>query len=116
MYWEIKKPQYRHRKHGERNKNGDWSAKQNRLGPLTLEARRWMLEQVLRIQDEVNRGAVGQPELSLINADWSWLELRNSSPPAPTPKSGTAASRWATSGYPNIWQTAAFSRYYFEEF
>ena len=68
LYWEIKKPQYRHRKHGERNKNGDWSAKQNRLGPLTLEARRWMLEQVLRIQDEVNRGAAGQPELSLINA------------------------------------------------
>jgi DNA sulfur modification protein DndC len=69
LYWEIKKPKYRHRKHGERNKDGSWSAKQNRLGPLTLEARRWMLEQVLRIQAEVNQLADGQPELSLINAE-----------------------------------------------
>ncbi len=50
LYREIKKPQYRHRKHGEVNKDGALSAKQNRLGPLTLDARRWMLEQVLAIQ------------------------------------------------------------------
>ena len=69
LYWEIKKPQYRHRKHGEINKDGSLSAKQNRLGPLTLEARRWMLEQVLAIQSEVNTAArsLSRPEISLIN-------------------------------------------------
>jgi len=69
LYWEIKKPQYRHRKHGEVNKDGSLSAKQNRLGPLHMDARRWMLEQVLAIQAEVNDTArsLGKPELSLIN-------------------------------------------------
>lgn len=69
LYWEVKKPQYRHRKHGEVNKDGTLSAKQNRLGPLTLDARRWMLARILEIQDEVNQAArsLSQPELSLIN-------------------------------------------------
>ncbi len=71
LYWEIKKPQYRHRKHGEVNKNGALAAKQNRLGPLTLDARRWMLDQVLAIQAEVNQAAAAQnqPPISLINAE-----------------------------------------------
>lgn len=71
LYWEIKKPQYRHRKHGEINKDGSLAAKQNRLGPLTLDARRWMLAQVLAIQAEVNTAAqlLGKPEISLINGE-----------------------------------------------
>jgi DNA sulfur modification protein DndC len=71
LYWEIKKPKYRHRKHGEVNKDGTLSAKQNRLGPLTLDARRWMLEQVLGIEAEVNDAArsLDQPEISLINPE-----------------------------------------------
>jgi len=69
LYWEIKKPQYRHRKHGEVKKDGSLAAKQNRLGPLHMEARRWMLQQVLEIQAEVNQGAekLGMPAISLIN-------------------------------------------------
>lgn len=69
LYWEIKKPQYRLRKHGEVNKNGTLAAKQNRLGPLTLEARQWMLGQVVEIQAEVNAMAaqLSKPEISLIN-------------------------------------------------
>jgi DNA sulfur modification protein DndC len=71
LYGEIKKPQYRLRKHGEVNKNGGLAAKQNRLGPLHMEARRWMLEQILGIQAEVNREAIAQnrPEISLINEE-----------------------------------------------
>lgn len=71
LYWEIKKPQYRHRKHGEVNKDGRLAAKQGRLGPLTIEARRWMLEQVLAIQNEVNQVANthDRPAISLINAE-----------------------------------------------
>jgi DNA sulfur modification protein DndC len=69
LYWEIKKPQYRHRKHGEVNKDGSLAAKQNRLGPLHMEARRFMLEQVLAIQAEVNDSArsLSKPKISLIN-------------------------------------------------
>lgn len=69
LYWEVKKPQYRHRKHGEVNKDGSLAAKQNRLGPLTIESRRWMLGEILRIQDEVNASAIAQnrPEISLLN-------------------------------------------------
>jgi DNA sulfur modification protein DndC len=43
------------RKHGKVNKNGALAAKQNRLGPLHMEARRWMLEQILGIQAEVQQ-------------------------------------------------------------
>lgn len=69
LYWEVKKPQYRHRKHGEVNKDGRLTVKQGRLGPLTLSTRRWMLAEVLAIQDEVNEAAIAQnrPPISLIN-------------------------------------------------
>jgi DNA sulfur modification protein DndC len=69
LYWEVKKPQYRLRKHGEVKKDGTLAKKQGRLGPLTLDTREWMLGEILRIQGEVNRAAaaVGQPAVSLIN-------------------------------------------------
>ena len=71
LYREIKKRQYRHRKHGEVKKDGTLAAKQNRLGPLTMEARRWMLGQVLEIQEEVNQAArrENRPTISLINEE-----------------------------------------------
>lgn len=69
LYWEVKKPQYRLRKYEERNKNGSLAAKQGRLGPLHMEARRWMLGEVLAIQALVNEAAraQGKSEISLIN-------------------------------------------------
>lgn len=69
LYWEIRKPQYRLRKHGEFKKDGSLGSKQNRLGPLHIEARLQILEQVLKIQDEVNIAAraEGKSEISLIN-------------------------------------------------
>lgn len=69
LYWEVKKPQYRLRKHGEVRKDGTLAKKQGRLGPLTLETREWMLGEILRIQEEVNTAAdkCGQPTVSLIN-------------------------------------------------
>ena len=71
LYWEVKKPQYRLRKHGEVKKDGSLAKKQGRLGPLTLETREWMLGEILRIEAEVNAGAeqVGQPDICLINAE-----------------------------------------------
>lgn len=70
LYWELHKPQYRLRKPGgETRKNGSLVSKQNRLGPLTIEAREWALLQVLGIQDEVNREAerLGRSGIDLIN-------------------------------------------------
>lgn len=71
LYWEVKKPQYRLRKHGEVKKDGSLAKKQGRLGPLTLETREWMLGEILRIEAEVNAGSAqaGQPEICLINAE-----------------------------------------------
>ncbi|MFH7242091.1 MAG: phosphoadenosine phosphosulfate reductase family protein [Spirulina sp.] len=71
LYWEVKKPQYRLRKHGEVKKDGSLAKKQGRLGPLTLETREWMLGEILRIEAEVNAGAAqaGQPKICLINAE-----------------------------------------------
>ena len=42
---------------GKWKKDGTLAKKQGRLGPLTLETREWMLGEILRIQDEVNRAA-----------------------------------------------------------
>jgi DNA sulfur modification protein DndC len=71
LYWEIRKPKYRLRKNGEVRKAATKYIGRNRLGPLHLEARRWMLEQVLGIQAEVNDAArvLDKPELNLINAE-----------------------------------------------
>lgn len=61
----------RKRKVGERNKDGELSAKQGRLGPLTMEARRFGLREILSIQSEINRVAQEQarPEVSLIDSE-----------------------------------------------
>lgn len=71
LYWEMKKPQHRLRKHGEVRKAATKYIGRNRLGPLHMEARRSMLEQVLAIQGEVNRAAKAQglPEVVLINEE-----------------------------------------------
>lgn len=58
LYAELKRPHNRLRKDGtERRKDGVMVANPNRMGPLTLEARRWGLAEVLRIQDEINFSA-----------------------------------------------------------
>lgn len=72
LYAELKKPFRRLRKDGtERRKDGKLVANPNRLGPLTFEARRWGLDQVLEIQYEINMGAIanGRPLIDLINEE-----------------------------------------------
>jgi DNA sulfur modification protein DndC len=72
FYWELHKPQYRHRKPGgESRKDGTLVSKQNRLGPLTLETRKWALAEVLGIEAEINQNAdrLGRPRMSLINEE-----------------------------------------------
>lgn len=51
VYAELKKPRNRLRKDGsERRQDGSLSSNPNRMGPLTLEARLWGLEQIREIQ------------------------------------------------------------------
>lgn len=72
MYAELKRPHNRLRKPGgERRKDGELCANQNRMGPLTFDARRWGLAQVKAIQEEVCDGAkqAGEPPYSLITAE-----------------------------------------------
>ncbi len=65
------KPKYRLRKEGERKKDGALSSSPMRMGPYTMEARRYGLAQVLSIQHEVNTSAFqqGRPFIDLINAE-----------------------------------------------
>jgi DNA sulfur modification protein DndC len=69
LYAELTKPHNRLRKHYEERQDGTPASNQGRMGPLTMEARRYGLSVVLGIQDEINRAAreQGRPEVSLIN-------------------------------------------------
>ncbi len=71
LYRELVKPQYRLRQVGERKKDGTLSANPMRMGPYTMEARRYGLSVVLTIQDEVNSTAraQGRPTIDLINEE-----------------------------------------------
>lgn len=70
IYTELKKPSNRLRKtEPQYKKNGDLQKNQNRMGPLTIDARLWALNEVLKIQYEVNYSASQQnkPKISIIN-------------------------------------------------
>lgn len=71
LYAELKLPKNRIRKDGsETRKDGSLVSNPMRMGPLTMDARRWGLEQILALQEEVNSSAreMGRPEISLINS------------------------------------------------
>ena len=56
---------------GERRKDGTLSKNQQRVGPLTMDARRYGLETVLGVQREINEAAerLGRPSIDLIDAE-----------------------------------------------
>jgi DNA sulfur modification protein DndC len=63
---------HRLRQYGtQRLKDGSFPRNAMRMGPLTMEARRYALAQVKAIQNDVNRRAEqdGRPLTSLINAE-----------------------------------------------
>jgi DNA sulfur modification protein DndC len=72
MYAELKKPHNRLRKPGgDRIKSGELAANQQRMGPLTMDARRWGLDQVTEIENKLTFAATkeGRPAVSLINPE-----------------------------------------------
>ena len=83
IYAELSSGSRRHRKWGgETNADGSLVKNQNRLGPLTMEARQWGLDQVLSVQQAVNEAAIAtnRPLVTLISDEelerirWSWDE------------------------------------------
>lgn len=76
IYAEMKKPENRLRKWGEKLADGSLAANQGRLGPLTFKARKHFLKQIIAIEDDINDVAVRDriagketPFVSLINND-----------------------------------------------
>jgi DNA sulfur modification protein DndC len=71
LYRELKESKHRLRKIGELKKDGSLAAKQGRLGPLTLPARRYGLSRILGIQQTINDDAKaeGRPAIFLINEE-----------------------------------------------
>jgi DNA sulfur modification protein DndC len=72
LYEGLRSPTKRLRKPpGERRLDGELVSKQERLGPLTLEARRQALDEILSIQAEVNAAAdaLRRPRVDLLNAE-----------------------------------------------
>ncbi len=69
IYREMRKPQYRLRKDGAIKKDGTLAKNQQRLGPLTIEARRKFLFRILKIQKKVNQAAVqkNRPKINILN-------------------------------------------------
>lgn len=72
LWRELRKAKHRLRKPGgERRKDGSLVKNQQRMGPLTIEARRWALAQVLGIQVECNAAAarLGRPLVDLLSPE-----------------------------------------------
>jgi DNA sulfur modification protein DndC len=70
LYEELQHTSFRLRKDGsQRLKNGAFPKNPMRMGPYTMEARRYGLEHVLALQSEVNSAAhrLGRPTIDLIN-------------------------------------------------
>jgi len=72
LYQWLKLPQNRLRKDGtDRRADGELAANPMRMGPLTIEARKHGLQEVLAIQDEINQVAEREdrPYIDLINKE-----------------------------------------------
>jgi len=69
IYREMRKPQYRLRKNGEVKKDGTLSKNQQRMGPLTMEARKKFLAEIITIQMLVNQSAflLNRPYIDILN-------------------------------------------------
>ncbi|MDN3689081.1 phosphoadenosine phosphosulfate reductase family protein [Cyclobacterium jeungdonense] len=70
LYRELKKPRWRKRKtEWQYKSDGSLSKNQNRMGPLTMEARKMALYTILKIQQRVNLQAKAEnkPRIDIIN-------------------------------------------------
>lgn len=71
LWDEMRKPQHRKRKRGERISGGRFSSHPMRLGPLTMKARAHFLEIVLDIQDRANYELITEEDKAFIRQCWA---------------------------------------------
>lgn len=72
LYREMRLPQHRLRKDGQEfKKDGTRAKNQYRMGPLTLDARKYFLNEIILIQNKVNAKSVevGMPKIDILNAE-----------------------------------------------
>ena len=72
IYREMRKPQYRLRQTGEqRLKDGSIPNNPNRMGPLTIEARKKFFAEIIEIQESINEAAtiLNTPKVDILNAE-----------------------------------------------
>lgn len=69
LYAKLQQPQYRLRKEGELKADGELVSNPGRLGPLTMDARRMGISEVINIEVACNftRESQDQPKIDLIN-------------------------------------------------
>ncbi len=80
IYREMRIFKYRLRKEGEKNQDGSLSKNPNRVGPLTMDARRKFHQEILKVQFDIAKEAKrqGMPPVDIINQDedlrihWLW--------------------------------------------
>ncbi|MCD8178071.1 MAG: phosphoadenosine phosphosulfate reductase family protein [Tannerellaceae bacterium] len=80
IYREMRKFQYRLRKHGETKSDGSLAKNPYRVGPLTMKARKEFTQQIVNIQNEVNTLAdlQGKQHIDILNEEelnrikWHW--------------------------------------------
>lgn len=71
IYAEMKKPQYRLQKiGGDRNQDGQFCMKQQRMGPLTFEARRYFFGRIRAIERAADVNLINPQEARYIG--WLW--------------------------------------------
>jgi DNA sulfur modification protein DndC len=71
LWAEMRKPQHRKRKRGERVKDGSFSKHPMRLGPLTMEARAHFLDLILDIQERARYELITAQDLAFIRQCWA---------------------------------------------
>lgn len=71
LWDEMRKPQFRKRKRGERKRDGSYSKNPMRLGPLTMEARQFFFEEIMGIQKRAGFELISSEDGRFIDKCWS---------------------------------------------
>lgn len=72
IYTELRSPTRRHRQTGhQRNADGTIPSNPNRMGALTINARKWAFGEIINIQHEVNQYAIShrRPAIDILNPE-----------------------------------------------
>lgn len=72
VYDSLRSPKNRHRQTGEqRNADGSIPKNPNRMGALTMEARKWAFDTIIGVQNEINAAAdaIGAEHVDLLNQE-----------------------------------------------